>query len=37
VLAILVTEINPDNDPDDVHVRRLSDGFADAHGRAMGR
>jgi arginase len=37
VLAILVTEINPDNDPDGVHVQRLSDGVADALGRAMGR
>jgi hypothetical protein len=37
VLAILITEINPHNDPDGVHVRRLSGGFADALRRAMGR
>jgi len=36
VLAILITEINPDNDPDGVHVQRLGDGFAEALGRAMG-
>ncbi len=37
VLAIVITEINPDNDPDDVHVGRLADGIVDALGRSMGR
>jgi len=36
VLAILITEINPDNDPDGVHVGRLADGIVDALGRSMG-
>jgi arginase len=37
VLAVLITEINPDNDPEGIHVQRLCDAFADALGRAMGR
>jgi arginase len=36
VLAVLITEVNPDNDPDGRHVRRLVDGTGGALGRAMG-
>jgi arginase len=36
-LAILITEVNPDNDPDGVHVGRLVDGIVEALGRSMGR
>jgi arginase len=35
VLAIIITEINPDNDPEGIHVRRLADGIVDALGRSM--
>jgi arginase len=35
VVAVVITEVNPDNDPDDVHVRRLVAGIADALGRSM--
>jgi arginase len=36
VLAIIITEINPDNDPEGIHVRRLADGIIDALGRSIG-
>jgi len=32
VLAIIITEINPDNDPEDIHVVRLVQGIVDAFG-----
>jgi len=36
VLAVLITEVNPDNDPDGRHVQRLVDGTVGSLGRAMG-
>ncbi len=33
VTAVVVTEVNPDNDPDGGHVRRLADGLAKALGQ----
>lgn len=37
VLAIVITEINPGNDPDGAHVGRLAEGIVDALGRSMAR
>jgi arginase len=36
VLAIIITEINPGNDPEGIHVRRLADGIIEALGRSLG-
>ena len=37
VRAVLITEVNPDNDPDGRHVQRLVDGVVGVLGRALGR
>lgn len=37
VLAILITEVNPDNDPDGIHVARLVDGIVEALARSADR